>query len=77
MRSAGWDNGEILEINQVEAYFAYANRTVLASGSAPRATSASPRRQRRTGTTADRPPSPPAGENLRHGGASVLSAGRW
>ncbi|MFX4219503.1 MAG: carboxymuconolactone decarboxylase family protein [Thalassobaculum sp.] len=32
MRSAGWDDGEILEINQVTAYFAYANRTVLGLG---------------------------------------------
>lgn len=27
--SAGWSDGEVLEINQVIAYFAYANRTVL------------------------------------------------
>ncbi|MGJ8618391.1 MAG: carboxymuconolactone decarboxylase family protein [Sulfitobacter sp.] len=32
LRSAGWDDGEILEINQVVAYFAYANRTVLGLG---------------------------------------------
>lgn len=32
MREAGWDDGEILEINQVAAYFAYANRTVLGLG---------------------------------------------
>ena len=32
MRAAGWDDGEILEINQVVAYFAYANRTVLGLG---------------------------------------------
>ena len=32
MRSAGYDDGEILEINQVTAYFAYANRTVLGLG---------------------------------------------
>jgi uncharacterized peroxidase-related enzyme len=32
MRSAGWDDGEILEINQVTAYFSYANRTVLGLG---------------------------------------------
>ncbi len=32
MRSAGWDDGEILEINQVAAYFNYANRTVLGLG---------------------------------------------
>lgn len=32
LRSAGWDDGEILEINQVTAYFAYANRTVLGLG---------------------------------------------
>lgn len=32
LRTAGWDDGEILEINQVCAYFAYANRTVLGLG---------------------------------------------
>ncbi len=32
LRSTGWDDGEILEINQVAAYFAYANRTVLGLG---------------------------------------------
>lgn len=32
LRDAGWDDGEILEINQVTAYFAYANRTVLGLG---------------------------------------------
>ena len=32
MRHAGFDDGEILEINQVSAYFAYANRTVLGLG---------------------------------------------
>ena len=32
MRDAGFDDGEILEINQVTAYFAYANRTVLGLG---------------------------------------------
>lgn len=32
MREAGFDDGEILEINQVAAYFAYANRTVLGLG---------------------------------------------
>ncbi|MEP3051854.1 MAG: peroxidase-related enzyme [Erythrobacter sp.] len=32
LRKAGWDDGEILEINQVTAYFAYANRTVLGLG---------------------------------------------
>lgn len=32
LRSAGWDDGEILEINQVAAYFSYANRTVLGLG---------------------------------------------
>ncbi|MFQ6005673.1 MAG: carboxymuconolactone decarboxylase family protein [Woeseia sp.] len=32
LRSAGFDDGEILEINQVAAYFAYANRTVLGLG---------------------------------------------
>ena len=29
LRDAGWDDGGILEINQVTAYFAYANRTFL------------------------------------------------
>lgn len=32
LRDAGWSDGEILEINQVVAYFAYANRTVLGLG---------------------------------------------
>lgn len=32
LRAAGWSDGEILEINQVAAYFAYANRTVLGLG---------------------------------------------
>ncbi len=32
MRAAGYDDGEILEINQVTAYFAYVNRTVLGLG---------------------------------------------
>ena len=32
LRMAGWDDGQILEINQVVAYFAYANRTVLGLG---------------------------------------------
>jgi uncharacterized peroxidase-related enzyme len=32
MRAAGLDDGQILEINQVVAYFAYANRTVLGLG---------------------------------------------
>ena len=32
LRAAGFDDGEILEINQVTAYFAYANRTVLGLG---------------------------------------------
>jgi len=32
LRGAGFDDGEILEINQVAAYFAYANRTVLGLG---------------------------------------------
>lgn len=32
MRGAGWDDSEILEINQVVAYFSYANRTVLGLG---------------------------------------------
>lgn len=32
LRAAGWSDGEILEINQVSAYFSYANRTVLGLG---------------------------------------------
>ncbi len=32
LRKAGYDDGELLEINQVTAYFAYANRTVLGLG---------------------------------------------
>ena len=32
LRAAGWGDGEILEINQVTAYFCYANRTVLGLG---------------------------------------------
>ncbi|WP_394198082.1 carboxymuconolactone decarboxylase family protein [Litoreibacter albidus] len=32
LRNAGWDDGQILEINQVTAYFNYANRTVLGLG---------------------------------------------
>ena len=32
MRTAGLDDGEILEVNQVVAYFAYANRTVSGLG---------------------------------------------
>jgi uncharacterized peroxidase-related enzyme len=32
LRAAGFDDGEILELNQVTAYFAYANRTVLGLG---------------------------------------------
>lgn len=32
LRGAGFDDGEILEINQVVSYFAYANRTVLGLG---------------------------------------------
>lgn len=32
MRNSGFDDGQILEINQVIAYFAYANRTVLGLG---------------------------------------------
>jgi uncharacterized peroxidase-related enzyme len=32
LRAAGLDDGQILEINQVTAYFAYANRTVLGLG---------------------------------------------
>jgi len=32
MRDAGFSDGEILEINQVSAYFNYANRTVLGLG---------------------------------------------
>ena len=32
LRKAGFDDGEILELNQVSAYFAYANRTVSGLG---------------------------------------------
>lgn len=32
LREAGYDDGQILEINQVCAYFSYANRTVLGLG---------------------------------------------
>ncbi len=32
MRRAGFDDGSILEVNQLVAYFAYANRTVLGLG---------------------------------------------
>ena len=32
LRDAGFDDGEILEINQVAAYFSYANRTVTGLG---------------------------------------------
>ena len=32
LRMAGWSDGEIVEINQVTAYFCYANRTVLGLG---------------------------------------------
>lgn len=32
LREQGWSDGEILEINQVTAYFSYANRTVLGLG---------------------------------------------
>jgi uncharacterized peroxidase-related enzyme len=32
LRNAGFDDGEILELNQVTAYFSYANRTVLGLG---------------------------------------------
>ena len=35
MRQAGFDDGEILEVNQVAAYFAYANRMVLGLGITP------------------------------------------
>ena len=32
LRGAGLDDGEVLEVNQVVSYFAYANRTVLGLG---------------------------------------------
>ena len=32
LRDAGIDDGMILELNQIAAYFAYANRTVLGLG---------------------------------------------
>lgn len=36
LRDVGFDDGQILEINQVVAYFAYANRTVLGLGCSTR-----------------------------------------
>ena len=36
LRNAGYSDGEILEINQVSAYFSYANRTVLGLGCSTR-----------------------------------------
>lgn len=36
LRAAGFSDGEILEINQVTAYFSYANRTVLGLGCSTR-----------------------------------------
>ena len=35
LRQSGFDDGEILEINQVAAYFSYANRMVLGLGVTP------------------------------------------
>jgi len=35
LREAGFEDGEILELNQVVAYFAYANRTVTGLGVSP------------------------------------------
>jgi len=32
LRDAGWDDGEILEINQLTSYFSYANRTAIGLG---------------------------------------------
>jgi uncharacterized protein YciW len=32
LRDVGYSDGEVLEINQVSAYFGYANRTVLGLG---------------------------------------------
>ena len=32
LRESGFEDGEILEIKQVSAYFSYANRTVLGLG---------------------------------------------
>jgi len=32
LRTVGWSDGEILEINQIVGYFCYANRTVLGLG---------------------------------------------
>jgi len=32
LRRSGWSDGEILEVNQITAYFCYANRTVLGLG---------------------------------------------
>ena len=39
LRAAGYDDGEILEINQVTAYFAYANRGPWGSAAPPKARS--------------------------------------
>lgn len=36
LRDAGFDDGQVLEINQVVSYFAYANRTVLGLGCSTR-----------------------------------------
>ncbi|APX15174.1 alkylhydroperoxidase [Phaeobacter inhibens] len=36
LRAAGLDDGQVLEINQVTAYFSYANRTVLGLGCSTR-----------------------------------------
>ena len=35
LRGAGWEDGDILEINQVTAYFNYANRVALGQGINP------------------------------------------
>jgi uncharacterized protein YciW len=56
MRAAGLTDGEILEVNQVAAYFAYANRTVSGLGVTTHGTSwATPRRTPRAtpGPTAE------------------------
>ena len=36
LRDLGYEDGEILEINQVSAYFNYANRTVMGLGCSTR-----------------------------------------
>ncbi len=60
LRDAGLEDGEILEINQVVSYFAYANRTVLGLGVTTAAMCSASRRAtrttRKTGSTRERRP---------------------